>query len=64
MAVGIDSHSLHEEYEGHDEDSSINDMPVFIALAKVFSFLVPSLLHDLFVEFIARLQPFEAVGAG
>jgi len=53
-----------EENEWRDENGRVQHCVVFVALYKTLHVLVVSLLHDLLVQGVARLEPLGSVRAG
>lgn len=60
----ITTHWGGEEHERHDEERRVEDLQVFVALREELLVRVPGLLHDLFVELVARRVPLGAPRAG
>jgi hypothetical protein len=56
------TYSRRKEHERHNEHSGIQDVDFIVTLSEEFLLRVPCLLHYLFVQLVARLQPLVAPG--
>lgn len=62
LRQSMHTHRLDEEYQGHYEDRWIENVGLFITLAKTLQLRIPRLQHDLLIEFIASCNPFISLG--